>query len=145
MWLPLAQKQYESVRSRTNSPSIHSHQNAINMVRGASGKGDGDKLLLYGEKAQNIVVTYKASPAPSERQPKNGNRESAPSKRTRKTFLHSASGLRRPLPNPDATKRADQLLRYAKLFPDSRYALAAMGVAATSFHGTKPPQDAGSR
>src|SRR5262250_69014 len=38
--------------------------NAVNMVRAASEKGDAEKLLSYGEKAKNIVSAYKGSAAP---------------------------------------------------------------------------------
>src|SRR5579862_4335213 len=38
--------------------------NAVNMVRAASEKGDQEKLLGYGEKAQSIMTAYRASPPP---------------------------------------------------------------------------------
>lgn len=41
------------------------YTNAINMVRAASEKGDGDKLYAYGEKANSIFQNYKNSSAPA--------------------------------------------------------------------------------
>ena len=38
--------------------------NAINMVRAASEKGDGERLATYGEKTSKILSDYKASPPP---------------------------------------------------------------------------------
>src|SRR2546426_9940884 len=40
-------------------------QNAINMGRAASEKGDADRLISYGEKAQGILKRYKDAPAPA--------------------------------------------------------------------------------
>src|SRR5712692_5902877 len=39
-------------------------QNALNMIRAASEKGDVDRLISYGEKAQGILKRYKDSAAP---------------------------------------------------------------------------------
>src|SRR5262249_44610035 len=63
----IAQKQYDKAfeygdKLFTIDPG--NFNNAVNMVRAASEKGDAEKLLAYGEKAQNIITTYKASPAP---------------------------------------------------------------------------------
>ena len=134
----LAQKQYEKAfESGDKLFAIDplNFQNAISMVRGASEKGDADKLLLYGEKAQNIVVTYKASPAPSGTSAEKWEQEKARAiEANQENLLYIQQVVYGGLyQTQDGTKRADQLLRYAKLFPDSRYALPAMGVAATSF------------
>src|SRR5215471_18228941 len=40
-------------------------QNAINMIRAASEKGDADRLIAYGEKAQGIWTHFSAAPAPA--------------------------------------------------------------------------------
>src|SRR6266849_792785 len=40
-------------------------QNAVNMIRAASEKGDSDRLVGYGEKAQGILKRYKDAPAPA--------------------------------------------------------------------------------
>src|SRR5260370_6758979 len=46
-----------------------SFQNAQNMIRAASEKGDLDRLMSYGEKAGGIWKRYKDSAAPAETQP----------------------------------------------------------------------------
>src|SRR5260370_12132163 len=40
-------------------------QTALNMIRAASEKGDADRLISYGEKAQGILKRYKDAPAPA--------------------------------------------------------------------------------
>src|SRR5712692_10333073 len=40
-------------------------QNALNMIRAASEKGDADRLISYGEKEQGILKRYKDAPAPA--------------------------------------------------------------------------------
>src|SRR5258708_1891994 len=40
-------------------------QNAMNMIRAAAEKGDSDRVVGYGEKAQGILKRYKEAPAPS--------------------------------------------------------------------------------
>ena len=82
-----------------------SFQNALNMIRAASEKGDVDRLISYGEKAQGILKRYKDAPAP------NGT-VAADSERQ---------------------KRAGLLTRFAQIFPDSPYANQALGVAATAY------------
>jgi tetratricopeptide (TPR) repeat protein len=110
-------------------------QNAINMVRAASEKGDPEKLLLYGEKAQNIIVAFKTSPAPAGNAPENWESEKTHTIESNKDnllYIQQAvyGGIYQAR---DPAKRADELLRFAKLFPDSQYAVPAMGVAATSY------------
>jgi len=46
-----------------------SFQNAMNMIRAASEKGDSERLVGYGEKAQGILKRYKEAPAPAGTQP----------------------------------------------------------------------------
>src|SRR6266852_1733289 len=43
-----------------------SFQNALNMIRASSEKGDVDRLISYGEKAGGIIQRYKAAPAPAD-------------------------------------------------------------------------------
>jgi tetratricopeptide (TPR) repeat protein len=110
-------------------------QNAINMIRAASEKGDPDKLLLYGEKSQNIIVAFKASAVPAGTAPENWESEKTHTIESNKDnllYIQQAvyGGIYQA---PDPVKRADELLRFAKIFPDSQYALPAMGVAATSY------------
>jgi len=109
--------------------------NAVNMVRAASEKGDAEKLLGYGEKAQNIVSAYKGSAAPEGVASDKWEQEKAraiENNRDNYNFVQQAvySGAYQ---TQDPAKRADQLLRFAKIFPDSSYAMPAMGVAASSY------------
>src|SRR5262245_47571482 len=64
----LAQKQYDKTfeyGDKIFAIDPGNFQNAVNMIRAASEKGDAEKLLAYGERAQSILVTFKASPVPS--------------------------------------------------------------------------------
>src|SRR5262245_23672185 len=63
----LTQKQYDKAfeyGDRVFALDAGNFNNAVNMVRAASEKGDTEKLLTYGEKAQGIFTAYKASPPP---------------------------------------------------------------------------------
>lgn len=110
-------------------------QNAMNMIRAASEKGDAEKLLAYGEKTQSILAAYKASPAPSgvaadiwEQQKTHtleSNRDNI--RYVQQAVYNGAYQTQEP------AKRADELLRFAKIFPDSDYTLTALGVAASSY------------
>src|SRR4029077_1767581 len=64
----LGQKQYDKAfeyGDKLFALDPENFQNGVNRVRAAAEKGDTEKLLAYGEKAQTILTTYKASPAPS--------------------------------------------------------------------------------
>src|SRR5262249_54095919 len=64
----LAQKQYDKAfewGDKLFSLDPGNFNNAVNMVRAASEKGDTEKLLAYGEKTQSIVGAFKTSPAPA--------------------------------------------------------------------------------
>lgn len=110
-------------------------QNAINMVRAASEKGDVDKLSSYGEKAGGIIQRFKASPAPE------GTPAAAWEEQKMRTLEASKdsyvyvqqlvfSGLYQ---TKEPAKRAAMLVRFAQAFPDSAYANQALGVAATDY------------
>jgi len=134
----LAQKQYDKAFEAGDKLFVIDPlnlQNAINMVRGASEKGDAERLLLYGEKAQNIIVAFKALPAPPESSSENWEQQKAHAIEANQDNLRYVQqavygGVYQ---TADPAKRADQLLRFAKLFPESQYAQPAMGVAATSY------------
>ena len=109
--------------------------NAVNMVRAASEKGDQEKLLSYGEKAQSIITAYKASPAPEGVAADAWEQQKAHAIENNQDNYHFVQqavygGVYQ---TQDPAKRADQLVRFAKVFPDSPYALQAMGVAASSY------------
>jgi tetratricopeptide (TPR) repeat protein len=109
--------------------------NAVNMVRAASEKGDVDKLLAYGEQAGAILQRYKASAPPAgvaadawqaqKEQTLESNRDNI-------TYVADTvyDGIYR---TPDPAQRAARLMSFAQSFPDSPYAAVAMGLAATSY------------
>jgi len=134
----LAQKQYDKAfewGDKLFALDPGNFNNAVNMVRAASEKGDAEQLLAYGEKAQSIITAYKTSPAPQGMEADRWEQEKAhalESNRDNYNFVQQAvyGGVYK---TPDANKRAEQLMRFAKTFPDSSYAVSAMGVAASSY------------
>jgi tetratricopeptide (TPR) repeat protein len=112
-----------------------SFQNATNMIRVASEKGDSERVVGYGEKAAGILKRYKDAPAPAG--------ASAPvwEEQKAKTLESNKDGIayvqqavyNGALRAPDAGKRAALLTRFAQAFPDSPYTSQALGVAATSY------------
>jgi tetratricopeptide (TPR) repeat protein len=134
----IAQKQYDKAfeyGDKVFALDPGNFNNAVNMVRAASEKGDTDKLLSYGEKAQNILTAYKASPAPEGVPADRWEQDKAraiEANRDNFNFVQQAvyGGVYR---TKDASKRADELMRFAKIFPDSPYAMQALGVAASSY------------
>jgi tetratricopeptide (TPR) repeat protein len=140
----LAQKQYDKAFEYGDKIFVidpGSFQNAVNMVRVASEKGDSERLLGYGEKAQSILASFKASPAPS------GTSAETWEQRKRQAIESNQDNIRYiqqavyggVYQTQEPAKRADQLLRFAKTFPDSEYALTALGVAATSYQQAQNP------
>ncbi len=134
----LAQKQYDKAfeyGDKLFAIDPGNFQNAMNMIRAASEKGDVEKLLAYGEKTQSILTAYKASPAPSGvaadiwEQKKTHTIESNQDniRYVQQAVYNGAYQTQEP------AKRADELLHFAKIFPDSDYTLTALGVAASSY------------
>jgi tetratricopeptide (TPR) repeat protein len=112
-----------------------SFQNAINMVRAASEKGDVDKLISYGEKAGGIIQRYKTAPAPggtSEAAWADQKARTLEANKDSYTYVQQLvfSGVYQ---TKDASKRAALLTKFAQAFADSPYANQALGVAATSY------------
>jgi tetratricopeptide (TPR) repeat protein len=110
-------------------------QNAMNMIRAASEKGDSERVVGYGEKAQGILKRYRESPAPAGTQPQVWEDQKAKTLEANKegvAYIQQAvyNGALRAR---DAGKRAALLTRFAQIFPDSPYTNQALGVAATSF------------
>jgi len=134
----LAQKQYDKAfeyGDKLFAIDPGNFQNAMNMIRAASEKNDAEKLLAYGEKTQNILTAYKASPAPSgsaaetwEKQKTQTNASNQDNIRYVQQAVYNGA-----YQTQESAKRADQLLRFAKIFPDSEYTLTALGVAASSY------------
>jgi tetratricopeptide (TPR) repeat protein len=112
-----------------------SFQNAMNMIRAASEKGDPERVVGYGEKAQGILKRFKDAPAPS------GTATQVWEEQKAKTLESNKDGVayiqqavyNGALRSPDAGKRAALLTRFAQAFPDSPYTNQALGVAATSY------------
>jgi tetratricopeptide (TPR) repeat protein len=112
-----------------------SFQNAINMVRAASEKGDVDKLISYGEKAGGIIQRYKAAAAPA------GTADAIwedQKTRTLEANKDSYTYIQQLVfggvyQTQDVAKRALLLTKFAQIFADSPYANQALGVAATSY------------
>src|SRR5438034_3033542 len=140
----LAQKQYDKAfefGDKIFAIDPGNFQNAVNMVRAASEKGDAEKLLGYGVKAQNILSSFKALPAPS------GTPAETWEQQKTRTIENNQDNIRYiqqavyggAYQTQDSAKRADQLLRFAKTFPDSEYTLPALGVAATSYQEAQNP------
>jgi tetratricopeptide (TPR) repeat protein len=134
----LAQKQYDKAFEYGDKIFVidpGNFQNAMNMIRAASEKGDAEKLLAYGEKTQSILAAYKASPAPSGVAAETWEQQKAQtieSNRDNIRYVQQAV-YNGAYQTPEPAKRADQLLRFAKIFPDSEYTLTAMGVSASSY------------
>ena len=134
----IAQKQYDKAfeyGDKLFALDAGNFNNAVNMVRAASEKGDAEKLLSYGEKTQSILTAYRASPAPEGVAAERWEQDKARALENNQdnyNFVQQAvySGAYQ---TADAAKRADGLMRFAKIFPDSSYAMPAMGVAASSY------------
>jgi len=134
----LAQKQYDKAfeyGDKIFAIDPENFQNAVNMIRAASEKGDAEKLLGYGVKAQNILTSFKALPAPSGTPAETWEQQKT---RTIDSNLDNIRYIQQAIyggayQTQDAAKRADQLQRFAKTFPDSEYAQPALGVAASSY------------
>jgi len=110
-------------------------QNAMNMIRAASEKGDPDRLMTYAEKAGGIWTRFKAAPAPA------GTAELAWADQKARTLDANKDGMTYiqqavfggVYQAKDPAKRATLLAKFAQIFPDSLYANQALGVAATSY------------
>jgi tetratricopeptide (TPR) repeat protein len=112
-----------------------SFQNAMNMIRAASEKGDSERVVVYGEKAAGILARYKEAPAPANTAPQVWDEQKAKTLESNKdgvAYIQQAvyNGAIRAA---DPGKRAALLARFAQAFPDSPYTNQALGVAATSY------------
>jgi tetratricopeptide (TPR) repeat protein len=112
-----------------------SFSNAQNMVRAASEKGDAERLMSYGEKAQGIIQRFKAAPAPagsSSQLWEQNKTQALESNKDGFAYIQQAmfSGAYQV---KESGKRAALLTRFAQIFPDSPFANQALGVAATAY------------
>ena len=112
-----------------------SFSNAQNMVRAASEKGDADRLMSYGEKAQAIIQRFKDAQPPAGTSAQLWEQNKAQALESNKDgygYVQQAvfSGAYQL---GDPGKRGMRLARFAQIFPDSPYANQALGVAATAY------------
>jgi tetratricopeptide (TPR) repeat protein len=134
----LAQKNYDKAfeyGDKLFALDPDNFQNAMNMIRAASEKGDADRLISYGEKTQGILKRYKDASAPagtSATQWEEQKSQTLESNKEAIAYIQRAvfSGAYQAR---DAAKRAALLTRFAQIFPDSPYANQALGVAATAY------------
>lgn len=105
--------------------------NAVNLVRAASEAGDPAKLMTYGEASSGILKRFRESAASAEEK-QNALQASADSIRYIEQAVYAGV-----YQTKDATKRAEQLAHFAELFPDSPYAIPALGVAAASYQAAQ--------
>ena len=109
--------------------------NAVNLVRAANEKGDVDRLFAYGEKAGGIVQRFKASPAPAGTDQASWDQQ----KEARLSAIKDnqdyieQSLLSAGFQQKDASKRAELLVRFAKIFPTSPNATQAWSAAAFAY------------
>jgi tetratricopeptide (TPR) repeat protein len=134
----LSQKNYDKVfeyGDKLFALDPDNFSNAVNLVRAAAEKNDPEKLASYGEKAGAILQRFTAAPPPA-------TTDAAKWEDNKKSTLQanhdSISYVEQLVYNgayqtPDPSKRAAYLTRFAQSFPDSPYAVPAMGVAATAY------------
>lgn len=109
-----------------------SFNNAINMIRAASEKGDNDKVLAYGEKTGGILQRYNAQTAPDGAEKGSWERQHAIALENNKDNLRYVEQVvyNVAYQTPTPAKRAQLLTSFGQWFPDSPYAGQALVVAA---------------
>lgn len=109
--------------------------NALNMVRAASEKGDAARIAAYGDKAGGILQRFKATPPPNGTETEAWQKQQAQILENNKDSMEyvAQAVFLNDYHIASPAKRAATLVNFAKQFPDSSYANAALGVAATSY------------
>lgn len=134
----IAQKDYNKAYEygdKLFAADADNFNNAVNMIRAASEKGDADKLMAYGEKAGGILQRYKAQTAPQGEDKDAWERQRAAALENNKdniTYVEQAVYVG-AYKTANPAQRAQLLTSFAQWFPDSPYASQALGVAATSY------------
>jgi tetratricopeptide (TPR) repeat protein len=111
------------------------YTNAVNMVRAAAEKGDGDKLYTYGEKANSIIQNYKNSPPPAGSNADDWTRaknDKLSSLKEDQDYIRQ-SLLGGAYNATDPAKKADYFVRFAKMYPDTPEGEQALTMAASSY------------
>lgn len=134
----LGQKDYDKAfefGEKVSALDPDSFQNAANMVRAAAEKGDVDRLISYGEKAGGILQRYKVAPAPADTSAAVWEEQK---KRTLEVNRDTINYVQQLVfsgvyQEKDPAKRAALLTKFAEAFPDSVYAIQALGVAAAAY------------
>ena len=110
-------------------------QNAMNMIRAASEKGDVERLAAYSDKTGGILKRYKESPAPVGTDASQWEHQKSQVLESNKDSIIYIEQVvyNGAIQAKDTVKRAGYLTRLAQAFPDSPYANQALGVAATSY------------
>jgi tetratricopeptide (TPR) repeat protein len=111
-------------------------QNAMNMIRAASEKGDAEKTMVYGEKTAAILKRYRDSLAPaSASSPQAWEQQKAQALDSNKDGIAYVQQVmfNAGYQTKDAAKRASCLARFGQAFPDSPYANQALGMAAAAY------------
>lgn len=138
----LGAKQYEKAfeyGDKLFALDADNYSNAVNMIRAANEKGDTDRLYAYGEKATGILQRFKAAAPPEGtsadawQQQKKAKLEAI---KEDQTYIE-ASLLNAAYQQKDATKKADYLQRFARMFPESRNAEQAMSMSAFAFQAAQ--------
>jgi tetratricopeptide (TPR) repeat protein len=106
------------------------------MVRAASEKGDVEKVVAYGEKTAAILKRYKDSSAPSTASSPDSWEQQK--KQTLESNKDGIAYVQQVVFNggyqtKDTAKRAAYLARFGQAFPDSPYAIQALGMAAAAY------------
>ena len=109
--------------------------NAVNMVRAAAEKGALDRLYTYGEKANSILSRYKASPPPEGISADDWARLKSDKLATLKEDQDYVEQclLNGAYNSKDPGKKADDLVRFAKMYPGTAQSDQALMVAATAY------------
>ena len=110
-------------------------QNAMNMIRAASEKGDSERFMAYAEKTAGILKRYKEAAAPAGTDASHWEQQKSQALENNKegiAYVQQAV-YNGALQVKDAGKRAAYLARFGQAFPDSPYANQALGVAAASY------------
>jgi len=109
--------------------------NAVNMVRAAAEKGALDRLYTYGERANSILSRYKASPPPEGISADDWARlksEKLATLKENQEYVEQCL-LNGAYNSKDPGKKADDLVRFAKMYPGTAQSDQALMVAATAY------------